>query len=198
MMWVTEPDAHCSYLNRAWYEFTGQTEEEAAGFGWLEAVHPEDRGWSGETFLAANARREAFRLEYRLRRSDGAYRWAIDAASPRFGPSGEFLGFTGSVVDIHDRKVAEELLQQRVKEALAQRREADALYRTYFENTPEALFIIGVEPDGGFRRRGDQSRPRGGRRAEARGDSRQGSRTSCPGPSSNGSSRPIGMSFGRA
>ncbi len=150
MMWVTEPDAHCSYLNRAWYEFTGQTEEEAAGFGWLEAVHPEDRGWSGETFLAANARREAFRLEYRLRRSDGAYRWAIDAASPRFGPSGEFLGFIGSVVDIHDRKVAEELLQQRVKEALAQRREADALYRTYFENTPEALFIIGVEPDGGF------------------------------------------------
>ncbi len=150
MMWVTDPEAHCTYLNRGWYEFTGQTEEEAKGFGWLQAVHPEDRGWSGERFLAANAKREAFRLEYRLRRSDGAYRWAIDAASPRFGPAGEFLGFIGSVVDIHDRKVAEELLQQRVDEALAQRREADALYRTYFENTPEALFIIGVQPDGGF------------------------------------------------
>jgi PAS domain S-box-containing protein len=150
MMWVTDPDAHCTYLNRAWYEFTGQTEEQAAGFGWLEAVHPEDRGWSGETFLAANASREAFRLEYRLRRADGVYRWAIDAASPRFGLSGEFLGFIGSVVDIHDRKVAETMLQQRVDEALAQRREADALYRTYFENTPEALFVIGVEPDGGF------------------------------------------------
>ncbi len=119
------------------------------GFGWLEAVHPEDRGWSGEKFLAANAKREAFRLEYRLRRADGSYRWAIDAASPRFGPSGEFLGFIGSVVDIHDRKVAEQLLQERVAEALAKRREADVLYRTYFENTPEALFVIGVEPDGG-------------------------------------------------
>ncbi len=150
MMWVTDPDAHCTYLNRAWFDFTGQTEQEAAGFGWLEAVHPEDRGWSGETFLSANARREAFRLEYRLRRADGAYRWAIDAASPRFGPSGEFLGFIGSVVDIHDRKLAETLLEQRVAEALAQQREVDALYRTYFENTPEALFIIGVESDGGF------------------------------------------------
>jgi PAS domain-containing protein len=48
MMWVTDADARCTYLNRAWYEFTGQSEEEGEGFGWLEAVHPDDRGWSGE------------------------------------------------------------------------------------------------------------------------------------------------------
>jgi PAS domain S-box-containing protein len=150
MLWVTDPEARCTYLNRAWYDFTGQTPEQAAGLGWLEAVHPDDRSWSGEMFLAANARREAFRLEYRLRRRDGSYRWAIDAASPRYESSSEFLGYIGSVIDIHECKAAEELLEQRVSRALTERRDANALYRAYFENTPEALFVIRVEEDIGF------------------------------------------------
>ena len=109
MMWVTNARAECIYLNRSWYEFTGQDETGALGFGWLDAVHPDDRGWSGETFRKANARQEPFRLEYRLRDRDGQYRWAIDAASPRFGPGGEFLGYISSVLDIDDRKKNENL-----------------------------------------------------------------------------------------
>lgn len=157
MIWVTDASGECTYLNRAWFEFTGQSEAEAKGFGWLDAVHPDDRGWSGDTFLKANADREPFQLEYRLRHKDGEYRWAIDAASPRFGSDGQFLGYIGSVIDIHERRVAEDALESQAAEAIAgrssseqARRATSALYRTYFENTPEALFIIGVEPDGGF------------------------------------------------
>jgi PAS domain S-box-containing protein len=109
MMWVTEADGYCTYLNRSWYEFTGQQEEEALGFGWLEAVHPDDRGWSEDTFRQANERQESFRLEYRLRYRDGSYRWAIDAASPRFAPDGTFLGYIGSVLDIDERRRQETL-----------------------------------------------------------------------------------------
>ncbi len=109
MMWVTEPDGVCTYLNKSWFEFTGQVEEEALGFGWLEAVHPDDQGWSGDTFRQANERQEAFRLEYRLRHRDGSYRWAIDAASPRFGTDGTFLGYIGSVLDIDERRRQETL-----------------------------------------------------------------------------------------
>ncbi|EIM29073.1 PAS domain-containing sensor histidine kinase [Microvirga lotononidis] len=126
MIWVTEPDGSSSYLSRSWYEFTGQTPETGLGFGWLDAVHPEDRDWSGKVFLEANAKREAFRLEYRLRRVDGTYRWAIDAAAPRFGEDGAFLGYVGSVLDITDRKRIEEHrellineLNHRVKNTLA-------------------------------------------------------------------------------
>lgn len=108
MVWVTDRQAHCEYLNRRWYEFTGQTEEEALGTGWLGAVHPEDAPAAMEAFLEANVRKEAFSLEYRLRRRDGVYRWAIDAAAPRFGPGGEHLGYIGSVIDITDRKESEE------------------------------------------------------------------------------------------
>lgn len=108
MLWVTDATGRCIYLSRTWYEFTGQTEAEGLGFGWLKAVHPDDSERSGAVFLDANARRSPFRLDYRLRRKDGEYRWAIDSASPRFGLNGEFLGYIGSVIDISERKQAEQ------------------------------------------------------------------------------------------
>ncbi|WP_325063125.1 PAS domain S-box protein [Halovulum marinum] len=118
MMWVTGPDGRCTYLNRSWYEFTGQRREEAEGFGWLTAVHPDDRDWSERRFREANSRQQAFRLEYRLRHRDGSYRWAIDAAAPRFGADGTFLGYVGSVLDIdaHKRQEALQSLQNTLLE----------------------------------------------------------------------------------
>ncbi|HJQ98256.1 MAG TPA: ATP-binding protein [Candidatus Polarisedimenticolaceae bacterium] len=112
MIWVTEPDGSCTYLGKSWYEFTGQTQETGLGFGWLDAVHPADRPGVRDTFLTAHARGEAFRVEYRLRHRDGDYRWAIDAASPRFGENGALLGYIGSVIDITDRKRDEEALRE--------------------------------------------------------------------------------------
>ena len=110
MMWVTNPYGYCTYLNRGWYNFTGQTVAEAQGLGWLEATHPDDRKRAEDAFVAANASRTAFRIEYRLRHHSGAYRWAIDAASPRFSDAGEYLGYVGTVIDINDRREAEERL----------------------------------------------------------------------------------------
>lgn len=110
MVWVTDPDGDCSYLNRRWYEFTGQSEAEALGQGWLDAAHPDDRDRCSRAFLEATARQAAFSLDYRLRRHDGEYRWAVDAAAPRFSDDGRFLGYVGSVMDITDRKNAEQAI----------------------------------------------------------------------------------------
>lgn len=130
MLWVTESDGRCIYLNRYWYDFTGQTEQTGLGFGWLDAVHPDDAPKAAETFITANAARVSFRLDYRLRRADGQYCWAIDAASPRFGSGGEFLGYIGSVIDISDRKRMEEereSLLMREREARAQAEHANRI-----------------------------------------------------------------------
>lgn len=110
MLWVTEVDGECSYLSRGWYEFTGQTEPEGLGYRWLDAVHPEDREGARRTFADANAGHAPFELEHRVRRADGSYRWVIDAGRPRFDVEGTFDGFIGAVIDIHDRKIAEERL----------------------------------------------------------------------------------------
>lgn len=117
MLWVTERDGACSYLSRGWLEFTGQGEAEGLGYGWLTAVHPDDREEARAAFLRANECRGSFALEHRLRRADGAYRWVIDAGHPRIGADGRFEGYVGSVIDIHDRKVAEDRLDLAVNSA---------------------------------------------------------------------------------
>jgi len=129
MIWVTDPTGYCTYLSQSWYEFTGQTEEMGLGFGWTNAVHPQDRESSRNVFLGANTRQEPFRLEYRLRRKDGEYRWAIDAASPWFGVDGEFQGYIGSVIDISDRKRAEQEQEQLLAREQAAREEAERANR---------------------------------------------------------------------
>ncbi len=132
IMWMTDPTGSLTYLNRLWSEFTGQTYAQALGFGAWEALHPDDLHQSQRIFLDANAVRKPFRIEYRLRRADGIYRWALSAAGPRFNDDGEFLGYIGSVVDIEDGKQAEqilrqanEVLEQRVAAAIAERAHAE-------------------------------------------------------------------------
>jgi PAS domain S-box-containing protein len=116
MIWVTEADGSCSYLSQDWYDFTGQTPETGLGTGWLEVTHPDDKFRAEGIFLEATRTRSPCSLDYRLRRHDGVYRWVLDAASPRFGPEDEFLGFIGSVIDITERKEAEVFLLQRQEE----------------------------------------------------------------------------------
>ena len=153
MMWVTDEVGYCTYLNRQWYEFTGQTPAEAEGFGWLDATHPDDRAFAEAAFVSANAAREPFRVEYRLRHSSGTYRWAIDAASPRFGEAGEYLGYVGSVIDIDERREAEERLH-RSEEQLRLATEAAEIGLWDLDMETDTLFwpprvkaMFGISPD---------------------------------------------------
>jgi PAS domain S-box-containing protein len=130
MLWVTSASGACTYLNRGWSEFTGQKPEEALGEVWFDVIHPEDRAASLTIFREANARREPFRHEYRLLRKDGEYRWALNAAVPRFDESGEFLGHIGSIIDITDRKQAERALEEARDLALAGSRAKDDFLAT--------------------------------------------------------------------
>jgi PAS domain S-box-containing protein len=108
ILWTTDPEGYCTFLNDRWYDLTGQSPAEAEGLGWLNATHPDDKPAAEAAFLDANTRRTTFLMEYRLRAADGSYRWAIDIGRPRFGADGRYLGFVGSVVEIGERKAAED------------------------------------------------------------------------------------------
>ena len=127
MLWVTDPAGQCTYLNQQWYAYTGQTEAEALGLGWTQAVHPDNAAAAGAAFLDANARQAPFNLLYRLRRHDGRYRWAIDRGLPRFGADGAYEGIVGTVVDVHEQKLAELALQKLTKKLRKSRDQAEAL-----------------------------------------------------------------------
>ncbi len=133
MLWITDTNGYCTFLSRGWYEFTAQTEATGLGHGWTHAVHPEDRARARAKFLDANATPEPFRVDYRLRHVNGSYRWVLDTGQPRFGSDGEFLGYIGSVIDITERKGAEEQL-----------RRSEERYRYLFEAMDEGFCVIEV------------------------------------------------------
>ena len=74
---------------------------------WAAHAHPEDRAAARDALLAGT-HHLPFRLEYRLRGPDGAWRWAIDAGAPRRAADGTFLGYAGSLIDDEARRRAEE------------------------------------------------------------------------------------------
>jgi diguanylate cyclase (GGDEF)-like protein/PAS domain S-box-containing protein len=121
IIWVVEPSGACTYVNWRWYEYTGQAPGEGEGEGWLRCVHPEDLATAYGDMEAAMARYEPFRIEYRLRRHDGAWRWVLGAGAARFDErTGAFLGYVGSVIDIDERRRAEEqVLELSGRSALA-------------------------------------------------------------------------------
>ena len=108
LIWMDDPDQGCVFHNQTWLNFTGRSLAQEFGDGWLESVHPDDRSSWSQRYDLAVASRESFTTEYRLRRSDGNYRWMLETGVPRCLPNGTFAGFVGSCVDITDRKEAEQ------------------------------------------------------------------------------------------
>jgi len=130
MLWVTEPDGSASFVSRGWAEYTGRDQRESTedqGFGWLDAVHPDDRNAASRVFLEANEKREPFSNDYRVRRADGEYRWCIAAGRPRFGEGGDFRGYVGSVIDVHERRQARQALQESQAQLTAELADAKLL-----------------------------------------------------------------------
>lgn len=106
MVRVSGSDALCNFFNRAWLEFRGRTMDQELGNGWAEGLHPDDRDLCIETYLKSFSARQPFRIEYRLQRHDGEYRWVEDTGIPRFEEDGNFAGFMGSAIDVSTRKRA--------------------------------------------------------------------------------------------
>ncbi len=116
MVWRAGADALCDFFNKPWLKFTGRAMEQELGHGWAAGVHPDDLERCRQTYGEAFDARTAFRMEYRLRRFDGEYRWVLDSGVPRVGSDGSFAGYIGSCVDITDRKQAELEVQQQRQE----------------------------------------------------------------------------------
>ena len=111
ILWVSDASGACTFVSRGWHAFTGQHEADALGLGWDAVVHPEDLPEMRHITDQARHARQAFSLDHRLRTASGDYRWAMETGRPRFDESGKFLGHVGSVIDIHDRKRAENALR---------------------------------------------------------------------------------------
>ena len=121
LAWSSQPDGACDFLNHRWLEFAGFSLEQALGWGWTAAVHPEDISELTAVWRRAFATGKAAEMEARLRRFDGEHRWFLFRAVPLVDQHGSVVKWYGTTTDIEDRKRAEALLagEKRILERIA-------------------------------------------------------------------------------
>jgi len=119
MLWLCNTDKRRIWSNKAWLDYVGHSPKEELADGWIKSVHEDDRERAWQTFAAAIEAGQAFKMEYRLRRFDGEYRWVLDQGVPWSQPDGKFVGYIGSCMDITENKLQSEYLERKVTERTA-------------------------------------------------------------------------------
>jgi two-component system CheB/CheR fusion protein len=104
LVWRCRADGACDYLSRSWVEFTGIAESEHFGHGWLEQVHPDDRGRVREAWRKAVRSGTPLEAELRLRDRDGAFRWFKTRSVPARNEQGVTVRWYGTHTDVDDLK----------------------------------------------------------------------------------------------
>jgi two-component system, cell cycle sensor histidine kinase and response regulator CckA len=112
IVWITDPDGTITTDLPTWEAFTGQDREGYRGWGWITAVHPEDRDATLAAWRRAVERKETFYAEYRLVRYDGQYRRVTARGVPVLGPQGDVVEWVGTCLDVEDERRAAEHLRQ--------------------------------------------------------------------------------------
>jgi PAS domain S-box-containing protein len=112
-VWCMLPDGSNEFISKSWHEYTGVTPEEARGWGWQSAFHPDDLSTLMKKWMEVLIAGEADELEARIRRRDGVYRWFLIRAQPFRDESGNLIRWYGTSTDIEDRKRAENALESR-------------------------------------------------------------------------------------
>lgn len=107
IVWTTDGSGAIVSESSSWGRFTGQSEAEYRGWGWIEAIHPDDRARTEEVFRAALADGTYYECEYRVRRHDGEYRWTVARGVPVFNADGTLREWVGANVDVTEQRHAE-------------------------------------------------------------------------------------------
>jgi hypothetical protein len=110
--WVTNSGGEVVEDIPSFRHFTGQTDEEVKGWGWIKALHPDDVQHTEEIWTKAIKEKTTYEVEYRLRRHDGIYRYFLARGVPVFTKDGEVDEWVGTCIDITERKQGEKMLRE--------------------------------------------------------------------------------------
>jgi PAS domain S-box-containing protein len=146
MIWMSGADQAFSYFNQTWLDFTGRPIDEELGNGWTQAIHPEDLQSFIQTYITAFDGRRSFKMQCRVRRHDGEYRWISGTGVPRFDDGGSFAGYIGSCTDFTDNRLAEQALasvSQRL--ILAQEKERTRIARELHDDINQRIALIAID-----------------------------------------------------
>jgi PAS domain S-box-containing protein len=134
VVWTADGQGATSEDSPSWRAFTGQSYQEFHGWGWLDAVHPDDRELTAASWRRSVLTKELYVIEYRLRHHAGGYRWTRARGSPMLNADGSLRAWVGMNFDI----TAE-------REAAAALRASEARMRSVIETATDAILVAGSD-----------------------------------------------------
>ena len=129
MVWTNNAQGMADDMPQ-WRAYTGQTPEQVRGYGWIDALHPDDRARTAEAWHRAFEGRDVYECDYRIRGRDGNYRWFVSRAVPLLSDDGSLREYVGMSTNVDAERRAEE----------KQRRIAETLQRSMLITPPEGAF----------------------------------------------------------
>ncbi|WP_158827463.1 PAS domain S-box protein [Mucilaginibacter lacusdianchii] len=114
------------FFNQAWVHLTGKKTEDLMKFGWIDAMHPDDKDYVMKIFTEAFREKKPWEWEFRMPNYQGGYRWLLARGTPRFRSDNTFAGYISSSVDITEQKEQKEQLQNLVNKLKATNEEMAA------------------------------------------------------------------------
>jgi PAS domain S-box-containing protein len=150
MIWTCTRDGYCDYLSRQWLDYTGRSESQQLGRGWMEQVHPDDRVRVDIEWARVLSSGDTYDVSYRIRRFDGVYRWFKTRGVPLRDPAGRILKWFGSNTDIEDFVVAGKRVEtqlehmrllDRTTQAIGSRQESQKVFEVVLRSLEENLGV---------------------------------------------------------
>jgi PAS domain S-box-containing protein len=150
LVWMCDAQGKITYQNESRLAFTGLDPNATSNAvhidSWAECIHPDDLKNLLDTLSQALKTHQQFSLEYRLRRSDGVYRWMLDVAAPRMNGDGSFAGLIGSATDTTDQKLAQQALEKVSGQLIeAQEKERGRIARDLHDDICQRLALLAME-----------------------------------------------------
>ena len=113
---MTDAQGYTTYMSPQWYLYTGLP----TGSSWAEVdkqwplmLHPDDHAAAQREIADSIELPRLGRVEVRLRRADGQYRWFVTEAVPEFGADGRLLRRNGYMLDVHELREAQRHLEEK-------------------------------------------------------------------------------------
>ena len=142
-LFTATSEGDCDYVSQSFCDYTG-LEPKRAPTDWSQVIHPEDRPSVARRWAKSLDTETDFEATYRLRRSDGKYRWFMSHAKPVREPDGKITKWSGVCADIHEHKLLEEALARRTEELGASNEEFQRFAYRFCHDLKEPLRMIGI------------------------------------------------------
>jgi PAS domain S-box-containing protein len=126
IVWLTDAEGRVTGDLPEWRAATGQTYQEVQKYGWLDAIHFDDRERTTDLWKWALETKTVFESEYQLRMADGSYRNFAARGVPVLEPDGRVREWIGTSTDVTEKMQAEEVVRRAQEELEGRVRERTA------------------------------------------------------------------------